>query len=333
MKLIHCADLHLDSPLGTNLTGQKARLRAKELRHTLTRMVQFARDEGVRAILIAGDLFDSESVRESTKSFFLDTVRAYPEILFFYLAGNHDRGARLSGELPQNLRLFSDGWTSYSLGEVTVTGSENPDEETLSLDPARCNVLLLHGQERAGGGRREADVIRMGLLRGKGIDYLALGHIHRYRETLLDARGVAVYSGCPEGRGFDECGECGFAARRLHAVSVDVEGIDSVPLLEARVNAAVAEIAETDLCKVILTGRRERRLLTDPQAIALSLQDRFFSVTVRDESRWEIRPSEAANDVSLRGAFLREVLAAEMSEQMRERVIAYGLTALSGEEL
>jgi regulator of RNase E activity RraA len=34
MKLIHCADLHLDSPLEANLTGARARERARELRES-----------------------------------------------------------------------------------------------------------------------------------------------------------------------------------------------------------------------------------------------------------------------------------------------------------
>ncbi len=48
------------------------------------------------------------------------------------------------------------------------------------------------------------------MLRGKYIDYLALGHIHSYKKERLDDRGVYCYSGCLEGRGFDECGEKGF---------------------------------------------------------------------------------------------------------------------------
>ena len=33
--------------------------------------------------------------------------------------------------------------------------------------------------------------------------------IHKYKKEKLDNRGVYCYSGCLEGRGFDECGEKG----------------------------------------------------------------------------------------------------------------------------
>ncbi len=351
MKLIHCADLHLDSPLEANLTGARARERARELKDTFLRMVRYAEDAGVRAILIAGDLFDSSSVRASTLKFFLETVAAYPEISFFYLAGNHDRAVRFEGEeKPRNLFCFGDGWRTYDLGEITVTGSESPNEETLDLDPARCNILLLHGQERAGAGKREADVVRMGLLRGKHVDYLALGHIHKYRAFPLDARGVAVYSGCPEGRGFDECGDCGFvllsthgtrvehkfipfAYRRLYTVFVDVEGTASHHALEARVRSAVGEIEETALVKLILTGQREGERLIDTQAMERLLSEKFYFAKVRDESRLLIRAEDFERDVSLRGAFVRSVLDSDLSPSAKERVIACGLRALSGEEL
>ena len=45
---------------------------------------------------------------------------------------------------------------------------------------------------------------------GKNIDYLALGHYHSYSGAVIDERGSAVYSGTPEGRGFDEAGDKGF---------------------------------------------------------------------------------------------------------------------------
>ena len=46
-------------------------------------------------------------------------------------------------------------------------------------------------------------------LKNKNIDYLALGHVHKYKMEKLDNRGIYCYSGCLEGRGFDECGDKG----------------------------------------------------------------------------------------------------------------------------
>lgn len=67
MKLIHCADIHLDSALATSLTRQEARRRNDELFETFIKMMDYAQREKVRAVLVAGDLFDSENGREAVK--------------------------------------------------------------------------------------------------------------------------------------------------------------------------------------------------------------------------------------------------------------------------
>ena len=42
MKFIHCADIHLDSKMETNLSSQKAKERKKEILNTFERMVAYA---------------------------------------------------------------------------------------------------------------------------------------------------------------------------------------------------------------------------------------------------------------------------------------------------
>lgn len=69
------------------------------------------------------------------------------------------------------------------------------------------NIILLHGQVSDTMGM---DRIYLRRLRNKQIDYLALGHVHKHQEGKLDDRGKYAYSGCLEGRGFDEIGEHGF---------------------------------------------------------------------------------------------------------------------------
>ena len=48
MKLIHCADLHLDSRMESGLPPEKARERRMELLHTFTKMVDMVAEDGVK---------------------------------------------------------------------------------------------------------------------------------------------------------------------------------------------------------------------------------------------------------------------------------------------
>ena len=65
MRMIHCADLHLDSKLNTYLNEEQRRERRAELLESFRRMVQYGRELQVEAVLIAGDLFDRNVVSET----------------------------------------------------------------------------------------------------------------------------------------------------------------------------------------------------------------------------------------------------------------------------
>ena len=229
MRIIHCADLHLDSRLSANLIGDKRRERKAELLHTFERMIAYAEENKVRAILIAGDLFDTKNVTVTARNTVYEEILGHPEIDFYYLKGNHDTDTFLDAleVIPHNLKLFGETWTSYSVEEdskIVITGvelgSENSNTiyEELVLEQDKINIVMLHGQEATYQSRDKAEVINLSALKNKGIDYLALGHVHAYKNAQLDSRGEYCYSGCLEGRGFDECGEHGFVL-----LDIDVE--------------------------------------------------------------------------------------------------------------
>ncbi|MBE6554388.1 MAG: DNA repair exonuclease [Ruminococcaceae bacterium] len=349
MKLIHCADLHLDSPMETNLPPDRARERKAEILSTFAKLVRLADEGGVSGILIAGDLFDSNHVTKKTERYVLDLIASHPDLYFFYLAGNHDRASslRLMADKPENLCTFDDGWRSYQFGEVTVTGSERPDPDTLSLDPDAVNIVLMHGQEGSGRGEES---IRFSRLKGKHIDYLALGHLHEYRTAQIDARCTACYAGCLEGRGFDECGQKGYvlleadhgklthrfapiARRTLHTVHCDVTGYTSQLDLENRLLDAVREIPASDLVKAVLTGSFAGEAQFDLSHLGNLLSERFYFAKLRDETRLLINPDDYRHDISLKGEFVRRVMASSLPESEKERVIACGFRALMGEEV
>jgi predicted MPP superfamily phosphohydrolase len=112
----------------TNLDKERAKERKAELLNTFQRMVSFAAEQQVKAILIAGDLFDRKTVSQTARNIVCQTIQFHPEIDFYYLKGNHDEGdfSTFMNEIPDNLKLFTDTWTTYVVGEVagrTVTVS------------------------------------------------------------------------------------------------------------------------------------------------------------------------------------------------------------------
>ena len=351
MKLIHCADLHLDSPMESNLPPAKARERRSELLSAFSGLVELADRGGASAILIAGDLFDSTRTTRKTEQYVLELIAAHPNVYFFYLAGNHDSGHSLSDadDKPQNLLTFGNDWTTYDFGEVLIAGSERPDPERLSLPPDRLNIVLLHGQSRE-SGTAERDVIPFAKYKHRNIDYMALGHLHAYREAELDERGVACYSGCLEGRGFDETGDKGvylgqleggrvsldfvpLARRRYLTPSLDITGQDPAQALEALIRASRPE----DILRISLTGTRDPDNEPNLTALTALASGYFYSASLYDNTTLSQALWARMEEDTLTGLFLRAMAqrlqeAAPSERPLLERAVRFGLAALEGRE-
>lgn len=367
VKLIHCADLHLDSVMTTYLSKEKAKERKAELLRTFLRMVEYARDEQVKAILIAGDLFDKKNISATARKAVKQAIQENEDITFYYLQGNHDVNFFLSEdeETPLNLKRFGTEWTSYYIEEagrrLVITGLELLKENagyasrSLMLDLKDFNIVMLHGQEAEQEAKDRAEVIPLDNLRNKGIDYLALGHIHTYKIESLDSRGMYCYAGCLEGRGFDECGEHGFvlldidmqsgrystefvpfASRNLYTVPVDISGCMNTSEIEKRVRERLMQEGYGQQCliKIVLEGEVEVDCEKDVDYLANWLKEDYYYVRIKDCSSIRVDYDAYALDESLKGEFVRVVRGQEeLSEEDKGAIIQMGIQALAGEEV
>lgn len=361
MKLIHCADLHLGSKIRAKLPEDKAETRRKEVRQAFAAMLASARKNGVTAVLISGDAFDSDRPSLRDRRLFYDCIKQYGDLTFFYLRGNHDgEEGGFSEDLP-NLKTFGEAWKTYSCGDCTVTGAEwnaNNAEElyrSLSLPADKTNIVMLHGDING--------EINLARLKNKNIDYLALGHIHTYCGGEIDERGTYAYSGCLEGRGYDECGKKGYVllqtseygedgARRSGAAGGGKVSHRFVPssireITEYRVDVSVADgeyealrlvqkavtSPREDLIRIYLTGTAsfDRRALE--KTVKEAFENRYFFVSVKDETRAKCDFSRYEEECSVKGEFVRLVLKRDdLSAEEKDAVIRLGIGALENNE-
>lgn len=366
MKIIHCADLHLDSRMTVNLDPEKAKERRIELLNTFGKMVAYAAEHDVRAILIAGDLFDTNAISARARNYVKDRIENNPDILFFYLKGNHDANDTFLSTfeaIPENLKLFSDTWTQYELenGRIVIYGieltKENADTVYTTLLPAPepVNIVMMHGQAGEYRSKNAAESIDLSALRNRNIDYLALGHVHEIQEQPLPPRGKMRYPGCLEGRGFDECGTHGFwvldvdsinstitdefvpiACRTLYEIHVDCEGAMTSPEIVSLCRDAIraSGAGERDLLKIVLDGATPIDCEKSPEFVASQLRDDFYFLKVYDRTHTFVRYDDYALDASLKGEFVRAVKADEtLSEDEKAEIIRCGIRALGGEEI
>ncbi len=85
------------------------------------------------------------------------------------------------------------------------------------------------------------------------------------------------------------------------------------------------------MVSLILTGESTLNLQKNPELLAQTLNQRFWYTRIRDESRLAISPEEYAHDISLKGAFVRGVMAEESDSKLQEQILRCGLQALRGE--
>ncbi|MBO5459284.1 MAG: metallophosphoesterase [Lachnospira sp.] len=336
MKIIHCSDVHLDSAMNTHLTPEKAQNRKRELLLTFVRMVEYAKENGVRVILIAGDLFDTQEISDSTKDELTAVIKEHAQIDFLYLCGNHDEELFVRElEKLDNVKLFPGIGKSYRYGNVVITGLNRMDiTEKLRLKEQDINIVMLHGQLE--NAREYA---------GRNIDYMAMGHIHKYSRGRLDARGEYCYCGCLEARGFDECGKKGFvlietnsdhkvsaqfvpfAKRTAYEIVIDVSRIASAPELLNEIKVKACECAgQKDMLRVRIAGTKPDNAEWDLEHIQAILEDMYYIVNIKDETRAE----ESAEYTDFEKHFVRIVEQSREDDVRKREIIAYGLKALRG---
>lgn len=310
---------------------------------------------GVRAVIIAGDMFDGKRIRVRTVNEIVSAMRRTPDIDYLYLAGNHDEAAHAFSdmELPQNFKQFTKKWDTFLYEDVAVSGIEISSDNAVSLyrnvphKDNYINVVALHGQI---GTECGVDRVNLKLLKDRGIDYLALGHIHSYSLEPLDEKGVYCYPGCLEGRGFDECGEKGFmllttergkivpefvpfSCRQLHQMPIDITGLAKNAEIAEKIRSVAESFSSDDMVEYILTGCYDP--MTDIAVSYLQnlVKGDFFFTKVKNKSRMAIDPDNYKNDISLKGEFIRLVLASDSNDEDKAAIIRIGMEALSGEEI
>lgn len=361
MRILHAADLHLDSAF-TSLPLDKARQRRRESREILNSLTELALRAQVDLVLLSGDLFDSEHVFPETIELMKDSLSRM-DCPVCIAPGNHDayssRSPYALEDWPENVHIFKEEHlTAVEFPRLgcTVHGAAftAPHRYTQVLDhflapkDGMVHLLCLHGVVNE--PQTVYGLIKREQLAHCGCTYAALGHVHQYSGAQMEGGCVWVYPGCTEGRGFDETGDKGavlaeltdgrvqvrfipLCRRRYHILSADVT--DTSPL--AALERILPDTAAEDICRVIFTGEAGGQGI-DLRALEQELSPRFFSLELRDETRIARDIWHGAGEDSLRGLFLSQLRSrydAANDEDEKTRIVAavrFGLAAMDGRD-
>ena len=357
IKFIHTADLHLDSRLTALSDSLKAKTRRNELLTCFRDIVIFAENNGVSGILIAGDLFESANVSVKVKKEVIAIFEKYKNIKFVVLNGNHDSNSLADfrkDELPSNVIVFGKKLCHTVIEGVNVFGQEIDDSFSVGMLPIfekdKMNILMLHGDLSKTDATKNLSNINISKLRDKNIDYLALGHYHTFREERIDSRGVAIYCGIPEPRGFDECGDKGFVlieieqigvkysfvpfnTRSFHEIFVDVSNAEtSVELCEV-IKRKLEKVDSKDAVKIVLTGNINEDNQIDAFAAQKEFESKYFFVKVHNKTKIRFELDTKGSELSLKNEFRKVVNIMKESDEIKNDILCMGFAALKGLEV
>ena len=360
MRILHAADLHLDSAFA-GLAEEKAALLRQESRDILRRMVDWANDHAVDVMLLSGDLFDSDRMYSQTARTLAQALARFRGRIFLS-PGNHDFYAPGSGydavDWPENVHIFTSRRPQTVLLRslnASVTGAaftsaeewEPFDGASFSGGDAPIRLGVLHGEVTRGESKYRA--IPPTEIEKTNLTYLALGHVHRCAGVQRAGNTAYAYPGCLPGRGFDETGDKGFLYGEITPEKVELEFI---PFAPRRYQSVTADITDRDpadavrqaldpdcgqdICRVLLTGsRRENFSLS---ALTSELSGLCAALELTDETYPEEDVWARCGEDSLRGLFLQNLRARydgadEDEKRQLLQAARFGLAALDNRDL
>ncbi len=287
MKLIHAADLHIDSPMIGASRYEGAPALRGATRKAFSALVDLCLVEGASFLVLAGDVFDDDWRDMNTGLFFLAELRRLREVgtQVVLVRGNHDFQITSALTWPSFLHELPPGGSMLPFADMGIVfhGASFPTrhhQESLlpRLGPAvtsLCNIGVLHTNATQSREHGDYAPCTVSELVDKGYDYFALGHVHT-RAVLHGAPNWVVYPGNLQGRRHTEAGPRGcmvvdiddtevrdvrfedVSVVRWFDESVELSADDDLDELFERANARLREVvaaSEGRLASVRLTVR------------------------------------------------------------------------------
>ena len=272
MKILHTADWHLGAPLSGH-SEQASQYLRQQLQRVPEKIAQICRQEGCDLMLIAGDLFDGSIGRDAVNQ--VQQILGDLQIPVIITPGNHDFCSADSPyfreDWPENVHIF----TRPQMESIVFPGLDCKSYGA-GYQAMDCPSLLKHfraeGNERWHIGVLHAEIsassvyspITKHQIQESGLDYLALGHIHK-QGSQPAGETVCLWPGCPMGRGFDELGVKGvFVVAFDEGIRPTFVPLDTPRFYEeetdagddpaAAVRGIVPATESPDFYRIILTG-------------------------------------------------------------------------------
>lgn len=362
VKILHCADIHIDAAV--SFLGEMAEKRKFETLLTFEKIVDAAVENNVKILAIAGDLFDNENPSQKLVDAVFNKIASAKDLYVIYSAGNHDplntNSPFLNKQLPENLFVLGARDECITFDELktrvygrSFEGALLNGEEEFSIKVPNddyINIMVQHG-ELKGDLSSEYNSITPKFIKNSGMDYIALGHVHKRTPIGKMGNTFFAYSGCPEGQGFDELDDKGVyigeiskncasleflqVAKRKHLhLKLDVTGCDDILSLILKQMEESDENYADHLYKIELVGSIPSDTQINLTEITARLSERVYFAKIKDSTEYKIDFESLSNDPSLKGIFVKNMLKKikeAPDNKLYKKALKIGLKAFNSE--
>lgn len=357
MKFIHIADMHFDCPFN-NLSdvdnlGEMRRLKQREI---FKKIIDYVKENKVEYLFIAGDLYEHQYIRKSTIEYINSKFKEILDTKVLITPGNHDPFLKNSYynnfDWSTNVKIFGPDIEKLSYDNIDIYGfgfndfyCKNSEIVNLEVENKdKLNVLIMHADLDASiNSEFVYNPINKNVIKNKGFDYVALGHIHKIDYNNEENQRI-VYPGSTMSTGFDELGEHGMIVGEIYEHNIDLKFIklDDLEFKEVIIDCSdiiskeelVEKINENHgdnmVFKVILKGNRNFEINSFE---LLKLVSNNKILKVKDDTKIAYDLEKLKNDMTLKGIFVKDMLeklssSNEEEKDMIQKAIEIGLDAL-----
>ena len=360
MKFVHIADMHFDSAF-VNLSDREymGDLRRLEQRKVLKKVIDYIKENNIEYLFISGDLYEHKYIKQSTIEYINKLFHEIPNTKIYISPGNHDPYLKNSYyskcNWNKNVTIFSDKIEKIENEDVHIYGygftdfyCESSGVEDIEIENNhKLNILVIHGSlDSSNVLDKKYNPIKKNILKTKGFDYIALGHIHKLDYNSEKNQNI-VYPGSTIAKGFDELGQHGmivgeFEGKNLSlkfihldekeykVINLDIREINSKEELIEKIENL--DIKENEYVEIKLKGNRNFEINTYE---LLKLISSNKIIKIKDETKIAYDLDKLINETTLRGLFIKEMKEKlnnsdinEEEKEIIEKAIEIGLDVL-----
>lgn len=368
IKILHSADFHFDTPF-KEIGERQSKLNKEEIKEVFSEIINISKNNCVDILLLAGDIFDNNTVNKNTLYFIEEKLKEIPNIKVFISPGNHDPFSKNSFynfiNWPENVHVFNSGIEKVYLKDldINIWGAAFNEKyvrtsmlRNVRAEDGKINIMVLHGEVVNSSEENEYNPITLNDILESNMDYIALGHRHAYSGIKKIGNTFYAYSGCPQGRGFDELGDKGVicgdiskgvvdlkfiktSKRRYEQVKIDVTDCYTHEEIKSLIKATIEEDSKENLYKVILIGEVSEEFNIDEDILSEQLSSDFYFIKVIDKTKVKVNLEEISKGYSVKAIFVSKIskLINESTEESEKEILMkalkIGLSSLSEDEV